>query len=95
MTKHTNLFFVAILLVGILFGCSKDEISSSGIVGEWSVSGIDVLVNEQVIAVPANALDANYKNVSHTFNEDGTYLFTDVDVLRSTGRGSIRQTQKN
>jgi len=78
-------YSITILLINLCFGCKKEEVSTSFLLGTWNVLKVDVILNEKVTPISSGSFDSNFKQVKHVFNEDFTYEFTDQDGSKVTG----------
>ncbi|MFN4085393.1 MAG: hypothetical protein ACK4LB_05575 [Spirosomataceae bacterium] len=78
-------YFTISLFIFFGYGCKKEEVSSSFLIGVWGVSNVEVLINDKITPISSNSFDSNFKHVKHVFNEDFTYEFIDMDGSKVQG----------
>ena len=87
MKKSTLRVLLSVLVFYVLNGCTKEEIPASLISGNWGVSEVIVVINTTNTPISNETYTQSFKNVKHAFNEDNTYVFTDIDGEKTQGRG--------
>lgn len=85
MKKSTLRVLLSVLVFYVLNGCTKEEIPASLISGNWGVSEVIVVINTTNTPISNETYTQSFKNVKHAFNEDNTYVFTDIDGEKTQG----------